>query len=709
MADREASRSPNPTRVDGDTAHAENAKSAKEIDLVAELHGIKSKWCEAYDEYNQRRYWWNKDTLATTWKSPERMLKDRIFERAQAVFEKIDTDGSNSISATELQVALAKLGVKLTAKALNPILSRYDQDGNGTLDMEEWRNLVYDAVKMSGDGEIATSLAVYSQRLPVSHIRRAKGYPDPPTQVTTSGDEDGCVVWWTPPKDQRYPPQGYAVSRWRLQNGDWKLKGETYFHSTKTTQRIKDVKVKQTYRFTVVTINEIGRSGSSEPSNSAKMDQKLPSEWTEHFDDASSKYYYYNSKSGARTWVRPEDDPYTIDAELFIKFTPEEMRNFEEVFKKFDSDYSGSIDKEEMVAILPRIGERVSAPDLDYLFFHYDKDESGELDFKEFVSLCLKIKEGRIVQRSWWDKHRERISARKEKKMHSKFPKTQVKAWVSEESKKLGPWDKILHPAVGRHYYHNKSTNQTQWNLPDDVKFFIGKELGDKLMEVFRPGDLLELEEKFTNLDLDGSGSIDAYELRMILEAMGEKVTQPRIASLIREVDMDGSGEIDFDEFCMLMYHFRRNKHLSGSWSRVLQGIDAEQPEWLESLREGFGKFKKAAVRSAMSKKKQPKYPHGKYCMCGCRAYDPNVRVGKSALWWLCCGGCAPCKFLNSKCPRVCCAPCRVCCWCCNIFPTKGALFEEIPEWELRRREARVAREKDKVIEFDDEPGALRL
>ena len=91
-------------------------------------------------------------------------------------------------------------------------------------------------------------------------------------------------------------------------------------------------------------------------------------------------------------------------------------------------------------------------------------------------------------------------------------------------------------------------SGETKWQMPDEVKFYISDELSNSLMEHFSPADIVEFEERFGKMDLDGSGAIDKDEMRVILQAMGEKVTEARLTSLIREVDVDGSGEIDFDE-----------------------------------------------------------------------------------------------------------------------------------------------------------------
>ena len=47
--------------------------------------------------------------------------------------------------------------------------------------------------------------------------------------------------------------------------------------------------------------------------------------------------------------------------------------------------------------------------------------------------------------------------------------------------------------------------------------------------------------------DRDGSGSIDADELKYVLVNLSDDLTDDEIMEMIREADADGNGEIDFE------------------------------------------------------------------------------------------------------------------------------------------------------------------
>ena len=102
-------------------------------------------------------------------------------------------------------------------------------------------------------------------------------------------------------------------------------------------------------------------------------------------------------------------------------------------------------------------------------------------------------------------------------------------------------------------------------------------------------------------------------------------------------------------------------------------------------------KLKKEIDRITKKFMGKKKFPHGKYCYCGCRAYDPGP-VKKTTIWWLCCCGCWLCRRIFCKC----CYSLFYCCCCfCNAFKPEKPYFDIVPEVDLQRREALVKRTED--------------
>jgi Ca2+-binding EF-hand superfamily protein len=62
-----------------------------------------------------------------------------------------------------------------------------------------------------------------------------------------------------------------------------------------------------------------------------------------------------------------------------------------------------------------------------------------------------------------------------------------------------------------------------------------------------------EIKEVFTMFDSDGSGSIDASELRVAMRTMGFDIFEEEASKMISDLDADGSGSIDFEEFLFMM------------------------------------------------------------------------------------------------------------------------------------------------------------
>ena len=56
-----------------------------------------------------------------------------------------------------------------------------------------------------------------------------------------------------------------------------------------------------------------------------------------------------------------------------------------------------------------------------------------------------------------------------------------------------------------------------------------------------------ELKEVFQTLDDDGSGYITDEEIRMILNALGEKLSDQEVQEMIKFADSDGDGQVTLE------------------------------------------------------------------------------------------------------------------------------------------------------------------
>ena len=95
-----------------------------------------------------------------------------------------------------------------------------------------------------------------------------------------------------------------------------------------------------------------------------------------------------------------------------------------------------------------------------------------------------------------------------------------------------------------------------------------GKPLISYLLQAYRKGgrakrstggsDLTEeqkqeIREAFDLFDTDGSGTIDAKELKVAMRALGFEPKKEEVKKMIADIDKDNSGTIDFNEFLDMM------------------------------------------------------------------------------------------------------------------------------------------------------------
>lgn len=64
---------------------------------------------------------------------------------------------------------------------------------------------------------------------------------------------------------------------------------------------------------------------------------------------------------------------------------------------------------------------------------------------------------------------------------------------------------------------------------------------------------LEELREAFALFAVDGSGCIDASEMKAAMQALGFSASKAEVRALIADVDTRDSGKVGFDDFVAIM------------------------------------------------------------------------------------------------------------------------------------------------------------
>ena len=62
-----------------------------------------------------------------------------------------------------------------------------------------------------------------------------------------------------------------------------------------------------------------------------------------------------------------------------------------------------------------------------------------------------------------------------------------------------------------------------------------------------------DVENAFKVFDKDGSGFIEADELRDMMLNLGEKLTEEEVQNMMQIADIDGDGKINYHEFVQMM------------------------------------------------------------------------------------------------------------------------------------------------------------
>lgn len=379
--------------------------------------------------------------------------------------------------------------------------------------------------------------------------------PYVPTGAGARATQKGAVVWWTPGVDVGKPLKRHIVRKYRLDDGEWKCRGELDAPPDENTLPMDEgLNHGRRFKFEIIAENE---DGCSEPSNFTNIIEAglvLPDGW-EKVHDKSGRAYYFHRQENRVSWTVPRPDKYQVAPDLRMKFKVGEIDEFKAMFKVYDSDGSGEIDREELGRLLKRMGETLKPSQLDALLRKIDDDGSGDISFQEFCQMVFWMREGKLG-----------VGAKLARGMFKGFGKGMKKLGgmlgkkkMSEEERlrrKLGPWEMHVNPNIGKPYFFNKKTGETRWRKPDEVLFWLPETMKEKFTE----REILRFQEDFAALDLDGGGSLDEEELHNCFKQMKVDITGKKLRKMIAMFDDDGSGEIEFDEFVALIDKLRRGK-----------------------------------------------------------------------------------------------------------------------------------------------------
>ena len=246
-------------------------------------------------------------------------------------------------------------------------------------------------------------------------------------------------------------------------------------------------------------------------------------------------------------------------AELMLRRQDEELRD---VFRYFDDDASGSISVSELSKAIQALGEHgVSSDEADRRAALVDSDGSGLIDVDEF---CVYMKPMMCI--SQWHEY----SAVRKESSSSVPVKMVVSALgmqVSDEhSTRSYTFFALVHMAAAGNelvitiLQHGV---ETEVIFATDHATMIAAVLVQQQAKLLLRGDIQKhkqrqsLRSAFDMVDVSGDGVIDAQELGVLLQTLGEELTGAELRDRARQIDGDGSGEIEFEEFAELMLRWQ--------------------------------------------------------------------------------------------------------------------------------------------------------
>jgi len=94
------------------------------------------------------------------------------------------------------------------------------------------------------------------------------------------------------------------------------------------------------------------------------------------------------------------------------------------------------------------------------------------------------------------------------------------------------------------------------------------------------------LQETFARFDTDGSGQLNAEEVRFMLSTLGEVLSDADFKDVMRLLDTDGSGEVSFEEFRNWFLNPERVRGQTGLNAAVIQArlVVGRGNNWLRTM-----------------------------------------------------------------------------------------------------------------------------
>ena len=251
---------------------------------------------------------------------------------------------------------------------------------------------------------------------------------------------------------------------------------------------------------------------------------------------------------------------FKINNELTNEQTDEIREKFM-VFAVCDDNNDGTINMNELEAVMKYMGQNPTKKELQEIMTKMDTDKSGTLEFKEFLELVKSIKNEEPLP---FDPtlNTDNLTPDEKEVIKEKFLLFDEDGSGSISKEELGAAMRYmgLNPTEAEVQSMLDSLDEDgtcQLEFPEFLKLMSQIKNHDPLSfdltGQLTTKQIAEIQEKFLQFDDDQDGVIDKSELGAILRYMGQTPTDLELEDILLKLDEDGTNVLEFPEFLKLM------------------------------------------------------------------------------------------------------------------------------------------------------------
>ncbi|CAE7217206.1 unnamed protein product [Symbiodinium pilosum] len=266
--------------------------------------------------------------------------------------------------------------------------------------------------------------------------------------------------------------------------------------------------------------------------------------------------------------------------EFVEKYSRAQFDLYQEMFDTFDADGSGEIEITELRKLLLSIGMVVVRQMIDEALEVVDADGNGQLNFEEFIYFLTVYQhtEGftKAEVKTMWNIYSgfvaEAVKLKRGQLLQIEDLKDALVAVFGLHSE--GHAVRIAHKLC-----NNANGQKRQFGANEGLSFheFLIFARGLRIAEQ------AEYRKHFKRFDQDGSGNINAIELRDVLQALGYRPMRQVIGEVLEEVDFEHDAELDFEEFFHFMLLFKQRDGFSQKelqeYAEVFRKFDRDESD----------------------------------------------------------------------------------------------------------------------------------